>query len=87
LDIHVAEIIAEHVMHKGNCEIQNGRLETGSSYNFGNIIDRNAISTADTMTSRVTIATEHRPIPNNCHEEVKFKMADWKPEVAITLLV
>jgi hypothetical protein len=24
---------------------------------------------------------------NNCHEEVKFKMADWKPAVALTLLV
>jgi hypothetical protein len=24
LDIYVAEIIAEHLMHKGNCEVQNG---------------------------------------------------------------
>jgi hypothetical protein len=34
LNIYVAEIIAEHVIHKGNCEIQNGRLETGSNDNF-----------------------------------------------------
>jgi hypothetical protein len=36
---YVAEIIAEYLIHKGNCEIQNGRLESGSSYNFGHIID------------------------------------------------
>jgi hypothetical protein len=87
LDIYVAEIIAEHVIHKGNCEIKNGRLETGSSYNSGHIIERNAISKTNTMISRVANTTERRSIPNNCHEEEKSKMADWKPEVAITLLV
>jgi hypothetical protein len=59
LDIYVAKIIAEHLMHKGNCEIQNGRLETGSNYNFGHIIDRNAISKANTMFSRVANTMEH----------------------------
>jgi hypothetical protein len=59
LDIYVAENIAEHLVHKGNCEIQNGRLETGSSYNFGHIIDRNAISKADTLFSRVADTAEH----------------------------
>jgi hypothetical protein len=63
-DIYVAEIFAEHLMHKGNCEIQNGRLETGSSYNFGHIIDRNAISKADTIFSRVANTTERRLTPN-----------------------
>jgi hypothetical protein len=58
LDIYVAEIITEHVLHKGNCKIQNDRLETSSSYNFGHIIDRNAISKADTMFSRVANTTE-----------------------------
>jgi hypothetical protein len=58
LDICVAEIIAEHLIHKGNREIQSGRLETGSSFNFGHIIDRNAISKADTMFPRVTNAIE-----------------------------
>jgi hypothetical protein len=58
LDIYVAEINAEHLMHKGNCEIQNGRLETGSSYSFEHIIDRNAISKANTMFSRVANTAE-----------------------------
>jgi hypothetical protein len=87
LDIYVAEIVAEHVIHKGNCEIQNGRLETGSNYNFGHIIDRNAISTADTMFSRVANTSERRPAPNTSCVYVKFNIADWKPEVAITLFV
>jgi hypothetical protein len=64
LDIYVAEIIAEHLIHKGNYEIQNGELETGSSYNFGHIIDRNAISKADTIFSRIANTTERRPTPN-----------------------
>jgi hypothetical protein len=34
LDIYVAGIIAEHIIHNGACEIQNGRLETGNSNNF-----------------------------------------------------
>jgi hypothetical protein len=58
LHIYVAEIIAEHLVHKDNGELQSGQLETGSSYNFGHIIDRNAISKADTMFSRVANATE-----------------------------
>jgi hypothetical protein len=64
LDIYVTEIIAEHLMHKGNCEIRNGRLETGSSYNFLHIIDRNATSRANTMFERVANTTERRPTPN-----------------------
>jgi hypothetical protein len=48
-DICVAGIIAEHIIHNGGCEIQNGRLETGSSNNFGHIIDRNAISNVNTI--------------------------------------
>jgi hypothetical protein len=57
LDIYVAGIFAEHLLHNGTCEIQNGG-KTGSSYNFGHIIDRNAISKANTMFSRIANATE-----------------------------
>jgi hypothetical protein len=58
LNIYVAEIFAEHLIHKGNCEIQNGRLETGSSNNFASIIDRNAISSVNTMFIRLANAME-----------------------------
>jgi hypothetical protein len=38
LDIYVAGIIAEHLIHNGTCEIQNGG-KNGSIFNFRHIID------------------------------------------------
>jgi hypothetical protein len=45
----VAGIIVEHIIHNGACEIQNGRLKTGSSNNFACNVGENAISNANTM--------------------------------------
>jgi hypothetical protein len=64
LDIYVAGIIAEHLVHNGTCEIQNGG-KTGSNYNFGHIIDTIAISKANTTFSRVADTMERRPILND----------------------
>jgi hypothetical protein len=49
--------------------------ETGSSNNFACIIDRNAISNANTLLSMVANTTERRPTPNTSSILVEFKMA------------
>jgi hypothetical protein len=74
-DIYVAWVIAEHIIHNGGCEIQNGRMETGSRYNFGHIRDRKAISKANTMYLRVANTTERRPTPSTSCILVESKMA------------
>jgi hypothetical protein len=58
LNFYVAEIIAEYFVHNGICEVQNGVRKTRSIYNFGHIIDRNAMSKANTMFSMVANTTE-----------------------------
>ena len=60
----VAGIIAEHLVYNGICRIQDGGQKTGSSCNFGYITDRNAISNANTMFSRVADRMERPPTPN-----------------------
>ena len=84
---YVAGIIAEHLMYNGICGIQNGGQKTGSSCNFGYIIDRNAISNANTMFARVADTIECRPTPNTSCVQVKSIIAVQKPEIEITLLV
>jgi hypothetical protein len=61
--------------------------ETGSGNNFACIIGRNAISNANITLSRVANTMKHRPTRNTSYVYVQSKMADGKPEVAITLLV
>jgi hypothetical protein len=57
LDIYVAGFIAEHLIHNGSSEIQNGG-KTESSYNFERIVSRKAIFKANTMSLRVANTTE-----------------------------
>jgi hypothetical protein len=49
--------------------------ETGSSNNFACIIDRNAISNANTTMSWVANTTERRPTPSTSYILVESKMA------------
>ena len=43
------------------CENQYGGRETGSSYNFGPVADRNVISSVTTMFSNVVVTMQYRP--------------------------
>lgn len=68
------------------CENQYGGRETGSSYNFGPVADRNVISSVTTMFSRVVVTMQYRPSWNFIKIYVKYNMAAVKPEVVITLV-
>jgi hypothetical protein len=61
--------------------------ETGSSNNFACITDRNAISNAKTMFSRVADNTDRRSTQHTDCVQVNSKMNAQKSEVAIILLV
>jgi hypothetical protein len=71
----------------GSCGIQNGGQKAGSSHTVEYTINRNEISNANTMFSRVTNTIERRPTPNTSYVWVKSNMAVQKPEVEINLLI
>jgi len=58
---------------------QYGGRETGSSYNFGPISDRNVVSSATTMFSRVAVIMQYRSSCYFVEIYVKFNMAVAKP--------
>ena len=68
------------------CENQYGGRETGSSYNFGPVADRNVISSVTTMFSKVVVTMQYRLSRNFIKIYVKYNMAAVKPEVVITLV-
>jgi hypothetical protein len=61
--------------------IQNGRLETGSNNNFARIIDRNVMSSANTMFPRVSNKVDRQKTLNTSSVQVKSNMDAQKPEI------
>jgi hypothetical protein len=70
-------------IHRNLCEIQYGGRQTGSSYNFGPIADRNVVSSATAMFSGVVVTMQYRLPSNFVGICVKFNMAATKQAIVL----
>ena len=55
-------------------EMETGFFQTGSSYNFGSITDRDVVSSATTMFSGVAVTMQHQSLCHFVDIFEKFKM-------------